>query len=165
MSHPGFHLVFNLQSGQTGGFNPGARDEDLPFTQKDEPATLPRVAELVIITEHSPWCTIVKNDRGVTLGDICSTVWKEHNDNLVTEAEFNALPPRLQEHVKRSANASGGGGGWNMYYSPAPAQNQYRRTHWFREKVYFEGLVRKDTYTISRLGFKAPNIFCMQLTS
>jgi hypothetical protein len=36
---------------------------------------------------------------------------------------------------------------------------------WLREKVYFEGLVRKDQYTISRLGFTAPNILCMQLTS
>jgi hypothetical protein len=36
---------------------------------------------------------------------------------------------------------------------------------WLREKVYFEGLVRKDSYTIARLGFAAPNIFCMQLTS
>lgn len=36
---------------------------------------------------------------------------------------------------------------------------------WLRERVYFEGLVRKDTYTVGRLGFKAPNIFCIQLTS
>jgi hypothetical protein len=62
MSHPGFHLVFNLQTGQTGGFNPGARDEDLPFTAKEEPATLPRVQELILITENSPWCTIIKNE-------------------------------------------------------------------------------------------------------
>jgi hypothetical protein len=31
--------------------------------------------------------------------------------------------------------------------------------------VYFEGFVKQDQYIISRLGFKAPNIFCMQLTS
>jgi len=164
MSHPGFHLVFNLQSGQTGGFNPGAREEDLPFTQKDEPATLPRVQELILITENSPWCTIIKNERGVTLGDICTTVWKEYTENFVTDAEFAALPPRLQEHIKRSA-AHAQQGGWNMYYSPAPATNRYRRVDWLRERVYFEGLVRQDTYTISRLGFKAPNILCMQLTS
>jgi hypothetical protein len=70
-------LHSSILLGQTGGFNPGARDEDLPFTQKDEPASLPRVAELILISENSPWCTIVKNDKGVTLGDICSTVWKE----------------------------------------------------------------------------------------
>lgn len=32
-----FHLVFNLSTGQTGGFNEAKRDEDLEFTQKHEP--------------------------------------------------------------------------------------------------------------------------------
>jgi len=63
--------------GQTGGFNPDQRDRDLPFTAKDEPATLPRVSELVIITEISPWCTIVRNERGVTMSDLCTAIWKE----------------------------------------------------------------------------------------
>jgi hypothetical protein len=140
------------------------------------------VQELILITENSPWCTIVKNEvhrapsysplfcshdpaqRGVTLGDICTTVWKEYTENFVTDGEFAALPPRLQEHIKRSA-AHAQQGGWNMYYSPAPATNRYRRVDWLRERVYFEGLVKQDQYIVSRLGFKAPNILCMQLTS
>lgn len=93
----GFHLIFNLVTGtmivvvatgwilnvpfvlpgSTGGFNSEARDRDIPFTAKDEPATLPRVTDLIIITELSPWCTIVHNDRGVTMGDVCGTIWKE----------------------------------------------------------------------------------------
>jgi hypothetical protein len=52
-------------------------DHDLPFTPKDEPATLPRVQELIVITEHSPWCTFVKNETGVTLGDITNQMTKE----------------------------------------------------------------------------------------
>jgi hypothetical protein len=44
----------------------------------------------------------------------------------VTDGEFAALPPRLQEHIKRSA-AHAQQGGWNMYYSPAPATARYRR--------------------------------------
>lgn len=63
--------------GQTVGYNSASRDRDLPFTAKDEPATLPRVAELIIITDLSPWCTIVQNPSGVTMNDICTTVWKE----------------------------------------------------------------------------------------
>jgi hypothetical protein len=140
-------------AGQTGGYNPGAREEDLPFTQKDEPATLPRVQELIIICELSPWCTIIKNEvrplpfppphlspllpalphktdareqKGVTLGDICTTVWKEYTENFVSDAEFGGLPPRLQEHIKRSASHAQAGG-WTMYYSPAPATNRFRR--------------------------------------
>ena len=64
-------------AGQTGGYNHEARDRDIPFTAKEEPATMPRVEEIIIITEFSPWCTIVKNPAGVTLGDICTTLFKE----------------------------------------------------------------------------------------
>ena len=49
----------------------------MPFTAKDEPATMPRVEELIIITEYSPWCTIVRNPQGVTLGDVTVTLFKE----------------------------------------------------------------------------------------
>jgi hypothetical protein len=64
--------------------------------------------------------------KGVTLGDICTTIWKDYTENFVTDGEFAGLPPRLQEHIKRSA-AHGQQGGWNMYYSPAPATNRFRR--------------------------------------
>jgi hypothetical protein len=77
VTHPNFHLVFNLQTGQTGGYSLDNRDRDLPFSQKDEPATLPRVQQLIIISDLSPWCTIVKNEKGVTLGDVCQQIWKE----------------------------------------------------------------------------------------
>ena len=39
---------------------------------------MPRVEELIIITELSPWCTIIKNPQGVTLGDVCQTLFKEY---------------------------------------------------------------------------------------
>jgi hypothetical protein len=66
-----------VNAGQTGGFNHASRDRDLQFTAKDEPATLPRVQQLIIISDQSPWCTIVTNERGVTMSDVCSVVWKE----------------------------------------------------------------------------------------
>lgn len=167
-ANPGFHLLFNLVTGSTGGFNPEARDRDLPFTQKDQPATLPRVTDLIVITELSPWCTIIHNDRGVTLSDVCSTIWKDYTENYITEQEFNSLPPRLQEQVKRVATNNAGqaqGNGWGMYnYTPAPP-NRYKRVDWLRDKTFFDGLTKKDTYAASRLGFKAPNIFVMTLAS
>ncbi|KII89401.1 hypothetical protein PLICRDRAFT_606564 [Plicaturopsis crispa FD-325 SS-3] len=160
-----FHLVFNIATGQTGGFNPQERERDLPFVAKDEPATLPRVSELVIITDISPWCTIVRNERGVTMSDVCTTIWKEYTENYVTEQEFNALPARLQEQVKRTA-AHNPQSGWNMYYAPASAApNRFKRVDWLRERIYFEGLVKDDKYAKIRLGFSAPNIFLMQLVS
>ena len=63
--------------GSTSGFNPEARDRDLQFSAKEEPATLPRVQELIIICDITPWCTVVRNERGVTLQDVCTTIWKE----------------------------------------------------------------------------------------
>jgi len=163
--YPGFHLMFNLVTGSTGGFNPNDREQDIPFLQKDEPATLPRVQDLIIITESSPWCTIVHNDRGVTMGDVCSTIWKEYTENYVTEAEFNCLPPRLQEQVKRAASHNNSSGAaWNMYYH-TPAPNRYKRVDWLRDKYYFEGLSKKDNYSLQRLGFRAPNVFVLSLAS
>ncbi|EGN96372.1 hypothetical protein SERLA73DRAFT_186099 [Serpula lacrymans var. lacrymans S7.3] len=165
-TNPSFHLIFNLASGQTGGFNSEARDHDLPFAAKDEPATLPRVSDLIIITELSPWCTVVHNDHGVTMGDVCTMIWKDYTDHYVTESEFGALPPRLQEQIKRAASHNGQGGqGWNAYYTPQVMPNRYRRVDWLRDKIFFECLLKKDTYAMARLGFKAPNIFVMSLTS
>jgi len=67
----------NLCPGQTGGYHPEQRERDLPFMHKEEPATFPRVQQLIIISEISPWCTIVRNDKGVTLNDVCQQIWKE----------------------------------------------------------------------------------------
>ncbi|KAL0947674.1 hypothetical protein HGRIS_013762 [Hohenbuehelia grisea] len=162
-NHGAFHLVFNLATGQTGGFNPASRDQDLPFSQKEEPATLPRVTELIVITEISPWCTTVKNERGVTLGDVCSAVWKDYTEHFVTDAEFQALPPRLQDQIRRMAANSAGN--WNMYYTPAAAApSRYKRVDWLRDRQYFDGMRKDPSYVASRLGFKAPNIFIMSLT-
>lgn len=36
---------------------------------------------------------------------------------------------------------------------------------WLRERVYFEGLSRDDNYARQRLGYRAPNVFIMDLTS
>jgi hypothetical protein len=36
---------------------------------------------------------------------------------------------------------------------------------WLRERVFFEALRKNDQYVISRLGFRAPNIFIMELAN
>jgi hypothetical protein len=89
-----FILIFNLLTGAslilanqisnsstcegyTGGFNEQQTDRDHPFDAANQPATLPRVSVMHIVTERSPWCTTVRNDSGVTLGDICGQMHKE----------------------------------------------------------------------------------------
>ena len=76
-SQKSFHLNFNLSTGQTGGFNADDPHQDLPFVQRDESAVLPRMQELYVITKYAPWCTHVRNTRGVTLGDVCAALWRE----------------------------------------------------------------------------------------
>jgi len=155
-----FHLSFNLVTGQTGGDQP-----NVPFERKDEPATIPRVNQIYIITKFSPWCTTIVNERGVTMADVCTTVWKDYTENQVTDAEFGSLPQRIQEQMKRAAvnnlaTAQPNQGSW--YHHPAPP-SRFKRVDWLRERMYFEGLRRDDDYVQSRLGFKAPNIFVMDL--
>ena len=36
---------------------------------------------------------------------------------------------------------------------------------WLRERVYFEGISRDDSYARQRLGYRAPNVFIMDLIS
>jgi len=161
-----FHLVFNLSTGQTGGFNEAKRDEDLEFTQKHEPATIPRVAQLIVITKHSPWVTMVTNEQsGVTLGDVCAALWAQYSELYITDAEFATLPPRWQEQVKRAAQNAQNFNSWSLYYSPQTQQQKFRRTDWLRDKVFFDGLEVDDDYATTRLGFKAPNVFTMSLCS
>jgi hypothetical protein len=106
-----------------------------------------------------------------------------YTDNHVTEAEFNFLPQRIQEQMKRAAvnnlaTSQPNPGSW--YHHQAPP-SRYRRVgafyfshiyaflflifvqDWLRERIYFEGLRKDDDYVQSRLGFKAPNIFVMDL--
>lgn len=178
----------------TGGFHPNARDRDLAFTAKDEPATLPRVEQLIIITEISPWCTVVKNERGVTLGDICTAVYKEcltfsggvvdtetipflatqkitsrmRNSQLclpefrtkfvalllITNKVTGTIHQLLRAGIDDSVSS------FYSAYFPLPSD---KHTDWLRERTFFEGLRRHDSYVISRLGFKAGNIFVMDL--
>ncbi|KAH9930830.1 uncharacterized protein B0H18DRAFT_116202 [Fomitopsis serialis] len=162
-----FQLSFNLSTGQTGGFNFESRDRDLPFTAKDEPATLPRIDTLIIITEISPWCTVVKNPAGVTLNDVCTTLWREYSDTMVTDDELSKLHVRNQDAIKRYAAAGGAGntGGWSAYYSAQPtAPQRLRRADWLREFVYFKDMSRKDHYAKQRLGYAASNIFVLSLS-
>ena len=144
-------------AGTTGGWI-DERDRELPFSQKEEPATIPRVSTLILITSLTPWCTIVRNDKGVTLGNICETLYKEcvftsfsdplmltlyyrYSENVITEAELASLPHRVQEMVKRTAiaNAQAAQGWQSVYYQPQVPTSRLPR--------YSESLLRLDSFT------------------
>lgn len=51
-----------------------------------------------------------------------------YTENFVTDPEFAALPPRLQEQVKRMAAHNNQAGQWAGYYATPPvAPNRYKR--------------------------------------
>ncbi|KAF9453699.1 hypothetical protein P691DRAFT_813046 [Macrolepiota fuliginosa MF-IS2] len=155
-----FHLVLNLCNGQSND-GEGRNSE---FTAKEQPAVLPRVEQLYIISEHSPWCTTVRNEKGVTMADVCQAVWKDYTQNYVTDGEMGTLPARIQEQVKRAAlyNQTPH---WQQYGHAPTQAARCRRVDWFKDRHYFEGLKKDDRYSLTRLGFKAPNIFIMELTN
>lgn len=125
----------------------------------------------------------------MTIGNVCSSIFKQcvlsvfhfeyvpldcfsvsYTDHDITQAEFNTLNARMQEHVKRTAAANiqhlqpqSQQAAWGYY--PMAAPDRLRRVDWLREKVYFDGLVRDDSYARSRLGFKAPDVFVMELVT
>ncbi|PFH53557.1 hypothetical protein AMATHDRAFT_1209 [Amanita thiersii Skay4041] len=158
-----FHLSFNLVTGQTSGDQP-----NMPFDKKDEPATMPRVTQLYIITKLSPWCTVVTNERGVTMADVCTTIWKDYAENFITETELGILPLRVKDQVKRAAmhnTSNAAPNSSSQWYYPSAPPSRFKRVDWLRERIYFDGLQKNDGYVESRLGFKAPNIFVMDLVA
>jgi len=161
-------LQFHLVTGFATSVQRPA-DADGSIKGKDEPATLPRVSRLIVISRLSPWCTIITRETGVTIADVCSTIFKDYTEHDITEIEFNQLNPRSQDQLKRSAAANLQASQpqtqpWG-YYTPAAQPERLRRVDWLRERVYFEGLSRDDNYARHRLGYRASNVFIMDLIS
>jgi len=95
-----FEMLFNIMSGQTGGTN--SNRDDLQFFAKDEPAVLPRMTEIILMTKATPWVTTIQNEKGVTLADLCSQLWKEWVLLLRCAIDqFDSHRSDLQLHRKR----------------------------------------------------------------
>ncbi|KZV68105.1 hypothetical protein PENSPDRAFT_653548 [Peniophora sp. CONT] len=156
----GFSLQFDLSTGQVGGYNTESADRLLDFIHANEPATLPRVEKLYIITDQSPWCTTVQNPAGVTLSDVTTALTRDYLDNAIADHEIQACPPRVQETIKRFATTQNS---YNMIYSPHPAA--LKRVHWLRDRHMFDNMQTNPAYAEQRLGFSAPNVFIMRLAS
>lgn len=111
-----------------------------------------------------------------------------YTNNYVTDAEMASISARGQEQVKRAAQAhqTGAAGQWAYPHHAVGAvrcrrvgENIFSRyqillwttrlmfplVDWFKDRIFFEGMRRDDRYAQSRLGFKAPNIFIMDLTN
>lgn len=151
------NFQFNVATGEAKYVN---QQHEEPFDKKDEPATIPRSTELIIITTSSPWCITVFNESGVTLENVLGCIFEEHMKRL-TDAELARIPPHVQTQIRRTASLyrPPGAGPWGQQ-----AEGPLKRSDYLRNVIYFERLMKEDTYARNRLGFTAPNVFVMRLT-
>lgn len=70
---------------------------------KDEPATLPRVSELVVLSRDSPWTTTIRNEKGVTVGDVWIGIFKDYYEHNLADHEYNSLAARASEILRRTS--------------------------------------------------------------
>jgi len=144
-------------------------------TVREEPATLPRVTQMYIICRASPWCTLVKNDNGVTVGDFLTQLVKDYVENFVTDTEMDLLgtsSSRRAQQVRHQAASTAAQvqaqTGWGNYgYSPAvdPASVRPRRCDWLLERQFFENLEHEPRFIQERLNFTAANVFIINLSA
>lgn len=69
---------------------------------KDEPATLPRVSELTVLSRDSPWTVTIRNEQGVTVGDVWIGVFKDYYEHNLADHELSSLTARASEILRRT---------------------------------------------------------------
>ncbi|GJJ11838.1 hypothetical protein Clacol_006076 [Clathrus columnatus] len=95
------NFVFNVTTGEAKILNAAQQEE--PFdSQKDEPASIPRVTELIIISKVSPWCVTVFNENGVTLENVLGCIFEEYAKRI-TDLELSKIPSNVQHQIRRTA--------------------------------------------------------------
>ncbi|KAG8905636.1 hypothetical protein FRB99_008539 [Tulasnella sp. 403] len=166
---------FAVGPNYAGGYDPADKDKDLELTNGHEPATIPRVQEMHILCRLTPWSVYVRNPSGITVADVCASLGKLYADTNISDAEMDTQPPRTRDQIRRAAQATqqmypnqgGWGSGGTYFSSPSPGGSGSRlpRAAWLRDRIFFDGLERDDEFAIKQIGFKAPNVFIMQVTS
>ncbi|EJU05864.1 hypothetical protein DACRYDRAFT_20211 [Dacryopinax primogenitus] len=130
----------------------------------DEPATLPRLFQVVIYTRLAPWVTIVRasaHDRGVTVGDCCESL-RACYAKAITQDEWDALPPRVAASVQRSLSGS-----MQYGYGVTHASNgslNVKRFNWLMQRTVCSFMTVDGKYAEKRFGYSAPNVFLMDFT-
>jgi len=130
----------------------------------DEPATLPRLTQVVIYTKAAPWVTLVRasmHDRGVTVGDCCDAM-KQCYAKAITQDEWEALPPRVVASVQRSLTGSMQYG-YGVTHGPNGVVN-IKRFNWLMQRTVCSFMTVDDKYAEKRFGYRAPNLFLMEFS-
>ncbi|KZV84876.1 hypothetical protein EXIGLDRAFT_676680 [Exidia glandulosa HHB12029] len=173
-----FHLAFDIRTGEAGALNNNSnvRSAQELGPLRDAPATHPRVEQLYLITNKSPWYTLVENKKGVTVGDVISQITVDYR-KYVTEWEWTQLSAFVQERMRRAA-ITAEQEEHDAYYTagrpapPAPPAGAiipsegraYRRFLWLKENTWLEVLTHDDKLVEHRFGFKAPDCLVMVMS-
>jgi len=173
--HPDIKINFNVATGDIAANHPKDEDQDVAWEPyQEQPAVLPRCTTLYILCRQTPWCIPVENRTGVTVKDVFSALYQFHANDFITEDEWNALPAKTHEKIKRLAkqdpnlggvagNAPNTPGQWSYYHANQTAV-RYARKAWLQTRVNLEELKVDDEYCEQRLGFKGPNVVVMTVT-
>ncbi|KAH7102685.1 hypothetical protein BKA62DRAFT_97973 [Auriculariales sp. MPI-PUGE-AT-0066] len=167
-------LMFNLRTGECAAM---AEDRQLVELHgiRREPATHPRVQQLYLIMDRSPWFTLCENEEGVTIGDIINAVARDYRKFITTD-EWARLTPVQQERIRRSA-LSGEYARQEQHLQQyhretQPPQNAlvldnrpYRRSLWLMESYFVEHWEQNEKLAQARLGFSSPDVLVMIMGS
>lgn len=98
-------------SGEAGGLTAGRLPVELAG-HRMEPATHPRVQQLYLITNRSPWYTLIENKDGVTVGDVFNQVTLEYVLSIPRPSTRRSSPqtclalPLIRLHSRQARVAS-----------------------------------------------------------
>ncbi|KIJ31806.1 hypothetical protein M422DRAFT_36080 [Sphaerobolus stellatus SS14] len=149
------NFVFNIVSGQSEMVDL-ATGEQLPFPQRRQFATIPRVEELVIVSRSTPWVTIIKNAGGVLVENVIAELYQCYNVPLTAE-EDSAIQDRIKQQMRRQRARA------HDMDPRIPEDGPFARRDLFRGQFQFDYLEVEGTYTKQRLGFVMPNVFVLHM--
>ena len=119
---------------------------------RDEPAVLPRVETLTLISEHFPWMIYVKAsdaDVGVTCADVMEALSKDLHKSFSKDEVDRWSKGRLEKisavyHYNRKAKEGVPGGALGK---------GFRRVDYLSEYTIFDGIEYDDAMARERFGF------------
>ncbi|KAF8313445.1 hypothetical protein DL93DRAFT_2081152 [Clavulina sp. PMI_390] len=132
----------------------------------DKPVTAPvQLPSITLISTAFPWSIDVKNESGVTLGDVLRTLHTAFM-HLVTEGEYWSISDEQRAHIVATYNRNyqatlppggpksiiGYGGALAPLLSkPRDSKGGILRVDWLLEQTVFLGLEKNDLFAIVRL--------------
>jgi len=126
---------------------------------RSDPATFPRLSHISLISPHFPWIIEVRNDQGVTCGDVAQKLFN-FMQARIDKSEWEPLPEEDRLAIGASYK-------WNRSTEPgAPGgmmQPGLSRVDFLGKRTMFDGMVRDDKFVRERLSTSTGAVFVVIL--